>query len=184
MSLWRWLLTIVGYPLGGLLAITFFSTTDGPLAAGAAGLLAGAVLGTAQWLALRPRAGWWWIGVTAGGLGAGAALAILVVGTSTSTETLVAFGAVAGLALGLAQAAALRVSAWRGAVWAVTVSGTWALAWLISATVIVDESRGFVTFGLSGAAVVTVVGAFVLRALLGARPARSERAALASEVSA
>ncbi len=184
MSLWRWLLTIVGYPLGGLLAITFFSTSDGPLAAGGAGLLAGSVLGAAQWLALRPRARWWWIAVTAGGLGGGAAVAAVVVGTSTAIGSLIAVGAIAGLVLGLAQAAALGVAVWRGALWALTVSATWALAWLISATVIVDESRGFVTFGLSGAAVVTVVGGLVLRMILGPRPTRDERAALASEVSA
>lgn len=172
MSVWRWLATIVGYPLGGLLAIQFFSTTDGPAAAAAGGLVAGAVLGLVQWLALRPRVTAVWIAVTAGSLALGAAAGAALTGGATTVSALVGYGAVAGAALGLAQGIALRMTWWRIATWTATVSGTWAIAWLISAAVIVDEARGFITFGLSGAAVVTVVGALVLRGLLGARPAR------------
>ncbi len=172
MAIWRWLPTIVGYPLGGLLAIQFFSTTDGPLAAAAGGLLAGAVLGLVQWLALRPRVGAVWIAVTSGGIAIGAAVGTAVTAGATSAPALVLYGAVAGAFLGLAQGLALRVSWWRALVWLATISITWSIAWFISAAVIVDEARGFITFGLSGAAVVTLVGAFVLRALLGQRAAR------------
>lgn len=55
MSFLRWIPTIVGFPLGGLIAIQVASTTGGPGRAALAGLIAGALIGTAQWLALRPR---------------------------------------------------------------------------------------------------------------------------------
>lgn len=174
MSVWRWLATIVGYPLGGLLAIQCFSTTDGPAAAAGGGLLAGAVVGLAQWLALRPRAGALWIAVTSASLAVGAAIGTAVTGGMTSSTALVVYGAIAGAVVGLGQGFALRLAWWRLVTWTATVAGTWAIAWFISAAVIVDEARGFVTFGLSGAAVVTVVGALVLRGLIGPRPRRAE----------
>ncbi len=178
MSPLRWAATIVGFPLGGLAAIQLASTTAGPVSAALAGLIAGAVLGTAQWLALRPRIAAWWIAATAAGLSVGAAIATLVTGGATDLGSLVAFGAIAGAVVGIAQGTLL--GARRLALWAVTVSGSWALAWLITTLVIVDEQRGYVVFGLSGAAVATILTGLVLRLMLGARV----RPVRAAEVSA
>lgn len=178
MSPLRWAATIVGFPLGGLAAIQLASTTAGALSAALAGLIAGAVLGLAQWLALRPRITPWWIAATAGGLAIGAGLATLVTGGATDLGSLAVFGAIAGVVVGLAQGALL--GARRMAVWAVTVAGSWTLAWLITTLVIVDEQRGYVVFGLSGAAVATILTGVVLRLMLGARV----RAVRPTEVSA
>ena len=53
MSFKRWLPTFLGFPLGGLLAIQTVGSIHSPLSAAVAGALAGAVIGGAQWLALR-----------------------------------------------------------------------------------------------------------------------------------
>lgn len=177
MSVLRWLATIVSYPLGGLLAVQFASVTSGPAWAALAGILAGAVIGLAQWLALRPRVSAWWIAATAAGLSVGAAAGSAVIGGSVASPSLVVFGAIAGSAVGLAQAITLRAGILRSLAWVVTVGGTWAVAWFVTAAVIIDESRGFVVFGLSGAAIVTLVGALVLRLMLGARVRRVQAAA-------
>src|SRR5918994_2846500 len=51
----RWLPTFLGFPVGGWLVVQTFGSANGPVTAALAGLMAGAVIGTAQWLALRPR---------------------------------------------------------------------------------------------------------------------------------
>jgi hypothetical protein len=61
--------------------------------------------------------------------------------------------------------------------WAATVSGSWALAWIITKAVIIDEQKGFVTFGLSGALLATIATGVVLRIFLGRRAKKSDRAA-------
>ena len=76
---WAWPLAIlVGFPIGGLLANVIVGRVDSVGAALAGGLVAGAVIGTAQWLALRPLVPWIWAAATsigmAVGLAAGAAL--------------------------------------------------------------------------------------------------------------
>ena len=174
MSPLRWAATIVGFPLGGLAAITVASTTAGPLAAALAGLIAGAILGLGQWLALRPHVSPWWIAATALGLAAGGGIATAVTSAASDLGNLALFGAISGAAVGLAQGIVL--GARRIVVWLPTVSASWAAAWLITTLVIVDEQRGYIVFGLSGAALATVATGVVLRLLLGARPARERGA--------
>lgn len=179
MSALRWAFTIVAFPLGGLAAVQVGSTQVGFLSAALSGLVAGAVLGTAQWLALRPAVSAYWIAATAAGLAVGAGLGATVT-AQTSAGALVVYGLVAGAVTGAAQAALLRRGAAKAALWMLVVAASWAAAWFITAAVIVDEQRGYVTFGLSGAALVTVATGLTLRLMLGAR---APRAAVA-EVSA
>jgi hypothetical protein len=174
MSPLRWAATIVGFPLGGLAAITVASTTAGPAAAALAGLIAGAILGLGQWLALRPHVSVWWIAATSVGLAVGGAVATAVTSAGSDLGSLALFGAISGAAVGLAQGIVLGTN--RLLVWAPTVSIAWAAAWLITTLVIVDEQRGYIVFGLSGAALATIVTGLVLRLLLGARPARDRGA--------
>jgi len=168
LSFLRWIPTIVGFPIGGLLAIQVATATDGPGWAALAGLIAGAVIGTAQWLALRPRVTALWIPVTAAGMALGLAVAVLITRGATDLGSLALLGAVAGVIVGGAQTALLRKWAWP-----LVVGASWAAGWAISTLVIVDEQRGFATFGLSGAALVTVATGLALRGLLGRRPART-----------
>lgn len=172
MSPLRWALSIIGYPLGSLAAIQVASTTDGPALAAVAGLIAGTVLGTAQWLALRPAVSWRWILATALGLSAGAAAGAAVTSGADSVGSLVIYGAIAGAFTGLAQG--LVLGAKRVAPWVATVAGSWAIAWVITKAVIVDEQKGFVTFGMSGAVIATLATGLVLRAFLGARSRKTE----------
>jgi hypothetical protein len=169
MSPLRWIPTIVAFPLGGLLAVQVASTQSGFLFAALAGLIAGAVLGFAQWLALRPAVHPLWIVATSVGVGLGAGLGSLATASSTAAVGLVIFGAIEGAIVGAAQGMLLRRGILKAVGWMLVLSASWAVAWLITAAVIVDEQRGYVTFGLSGAALVTVVTGLVLRLMLGAR---------------
>jgi hypothetical protein len=176
MSPLRWALSIIGYPLGSLAAVQVASTTDGPALAAVAGLIAGLILGTAQWLALRPAVSWRWVVATAAGLSVGTALGAVVTGGADGVGSLVLYGAVAGAFVGVAQG--LVLGARRILPWALTVAGSWAIAWIVTKAVIVDEQKGFVTFGLSGAAIATLATGLALRAFLGAR--RSSAAPVAA----
>lgn len=181
MSPLRWAFSIIGYPLGSLAAIQVASTTSGPWLAALAGLIAGTVLGTAQWLALRPAVSWRWIPASAAGLALGTSLGAAVTGGADDLGSLVLYGAIAGAAMGIAQG--LILGARRIVPWAATVSGSWAIAWIITKAVIIDEQKGFVTFGLSGAAIATLATGIVLRLYLGKRDRTLAASAAAAEPS-
>ena len=53
MTLKRWLPTFLAFPLGGYLAYATVGSVTDPATAAVGGLLAGAVIGAGQWLALR-----------------------------------------------------------------------------------------------------------------------------------
>ena len=111
MTLKRWLPTFLAFPLGGLLAFETVGSATDPATAAAAGLLAGAVIGAGQWLALRDHGiDRRWPLVTAAAMAAGSALAAAATGSGTDTSDLVLTGAVAGAAVGAAQAAAPRLA--------------------------------------------------------------------------
>ena len=160
MTLKRWLPTFLAFPLGGLLAFETVGSVTDPATAAAAGLLAGAVIGVGQWLALRGEGvDRRWPLVTAAAMAAGSALAAAATGAGTDTADLVLTGALAGSAVGAAQAALLGRPQW-----AVVTAASWALAWLISAGVLAQQAdEGFVVFGSSGALVATVLTGLALR---------------------
>ena len=106
----------------------------------------------------------------------GTALGAVVTGGADGVGSLVLYGAVAGAFVGVAQG--LVLGARRILPWALTVAGSWAIAWIVTKAVIVDEQKGFVTFGLSGAAIATLATGLALRAFLGAR--RSSAAPVAA----
>jgi hypothetical protein len=167
MLLRRWLPTFLGFPLGGFLAIEVAEPIDSPARAALAGLLAGAVLGGAQWLALRSRGvGPRWAILTAAGMSAGSAAAAAVTDGGTTIATLMVAGLVTGLVVGAAQSSQIGRGPRVAATWTAVSGMTWALGWLVSANVIVDAERGYVIFGASGAILVTVATGLVLRRLL------------------
>ena len=168
MSFKRWLPTFLGFPLGGLLAIQTVGSIDSPLSAAAAGALAGAVIGAAQWLALRSsgiRA--LWIAVTSAALAAGSALTNVVTDAGTDGGELAVGGLIAGAAIGSAQGLVLDRGPKTAAVWTAVVSGSWCLGWLTTWAIGVDVERGYAVFGSSGAVVVTLLTGLALRRLLG-----------------
>jgi hypothetical protein len=159
MTLKRWIPTFLAFPLGGYLAFATIGSVDGPATAAAAGLLAGAVIGVGQWLALRDRVDARWAAVTAAAVTAGSAVAAVATGAGTETGDLVLAGLIAGAAVGAAQGVLLRSRAWAG-----VTAASWALAWLISSTVLAQQAdEGFVVFGSSGALVATLLTGLALR---------------------
>ncbi|WP_219816497.1 hypothetical protein [Arthrobacter sp. Y81] len=167
MSFLRWAPTFLGFPVGGWLAFQMAGSVTGPLTAALAGVIAGAVIGGAQWLALGRAAGWRWLAATTVGMGAGSALAAVATGAGTTTPALVMSGLVTGAVVGAAQGVVLRSGLRITAVWAATVSLSWALGWLATANVIVDAGNGYVAFGSSGALMAMAVTGLVLRRILG-----------------
>jgi len=163
MTLKRWLPTFLAFPIGGWLAIETVGSSADPLSAAAGGLLAGAVIGGAQRLALR--AGRRWIAVTAAATAAGAALSAVVTGSGTGLSDVMLAGLATGAAVGAAQAPLLGYGGRAAAAWTAVTAGAWSLGWLVTWNVIVDADRGHHMFGSSGALVATLITGLALRGL-------------------
>jgi len=150
---WAWPLAIMlGFPIGGLIANLTVGAVDSVGAALAGGLIAGAVVGAAQWLSLRRVVPWIWITATSLGMAAGLTLGAVLVDYSIDRVDLMLMGAMTGVVVGGLQAVVLARQGISGAAWwAVANPPAWALAWLVSSYVItknIDER--FTNFGASG----------------------------------
>ena len=168
MTFKRWLPTFLGFPLGGFLALATVGSLDGPVSAAAGGLLAGAVIGAGQWLALRSRGvGRRWIAFTAAAMAGGSALTAGVTGAGTEIPDVMLLGLVSGAAVGAAQSTLLARGPRVAAAWTAVTAAAWSLAWPVSATII-DLDRGWHVFGSSGALLVTALTGLVLRRVLAA----------------
>jgi len=148
-----WTAGFVAFFIGGALAMGVVGRVNDFGSALVGGMVAGAVIGTGQWLVARrllgnPQA---WIPATALAMGIGLAIGAWVVGYGTSLGELVLMGAITGIPLGAAQAYLLRdrlANAW---VWAAAVPLLWALGWTVSTFIGVDVDQQFAVFGASGA---------------------------------
>jgi hypothetical protein len=173
---WAWpLAALLGFPIGGYIANLTIGAVDsvGPALAG--GLIAGTVVGAAQWLALRQFVPWVWIAGTSVGMSAGLAIGAAAVDYSVDRADLMLMGAITGLGVGTLQALLLARHGFTGAVWwAVANPPTWAIAWLISSYVIsanIDER--FTNFGASGVLLYALVTAPLLAWLFRRRESRA-----------
>ena len=150
---WAWpLAALLGFPIGGYIANLTVGAVDSVGAAIAAGLIAGAVVGTAQWLALRQFVPWLWIAATSIGMSVGLAIGAAAVDYGIDRGELMLMGAVTGLVVGVLQALVLARQGFAGAAWWVAVNPpVWAIAWLISSYVIsANIEERFTNFGASG----------------------------------
>ena len=169
----------VAFPVAGL-AARAIGSIDGLMMAFAAGAIAGAVIGTAQWLVLRgigidAR----WILATAGGLAFGMSVGVATFGYGTGTADLVAVGAVSGLGIGIAQWPLLYGRMRTSAVWMPAIASLWALGWAVSTGAGVDlTSQRWSVFGIFGAVTVAVLSGALLWALR-LRSAAAPKAVLA-----
>jgi hypothetical protein len=169
-----WLLTAFSFPLGGLISITLGGTTNAPLTAAFGGLIAGAVIGTAQWLVLRTRnVTPWWIAASAGGLAVGNLAASFGATLFPALAMPAVFGLLAGAILALAQVGFIARTLKAAALWIVAVSGAWTLGWFVTSGVIVDAERGFAVFGISGAIPATAIMGAALTIMKLSRKASS-----------
>ena len=173
MNFKRWLPTFLGFPIGGYIATATVGSLHDPVSAAAGGLVGGAFIGGAQWLALRSRGMTRrWVGYTAAAMAAGSALAATLTGAGTEITDVMLWGLVTGAAVGAAQSALLARGARVSAAWTAITAAGWSLGWLVTSQVIVDIERGHHVFGASGALLVTLLTGLALRHLVAAaRPA-------------
>jgi hypothetical protein len=170
MTFKRWLPTFLAFPIGGYLALTTVGSLDGPVSAAAGGLLAGAVIGAGQWLALRSQGiGRRWVAYTGAAMAAGTALAAAVTGAGTELGDLMLTGAIAGAAVGAAQSTLLVRGGRASVAWTAVTAASWPLGWLATWAVVgINADRGFYVFGSSGALVVSVLTGLALRRMFAA----------------
>lgn len=163
----RWIPTFLSFPIGGLLAQFALGPINNFLSAAVSGAMVGAILGLSQWWALRPigvTIDWAW--ATAVSLMIASPIAGLVTEFETSVIALATWGLVAGVLVGLGQFLTQRRGFAKAGIWAVCVSATWALAWFISASVIVDAESSYAIFGSTGALAATTLLSFAINPLL------------------
>jgi hypothetical protein len=151
---WAWPVAIVvGIPIGGYAANLIVGKVDsvGPALAG--GLIAGAIIGAAQWWALRSLVPWAWIVATSVGMAAGLTAGAALVDYGISRGDLALMGAVTGLGVAGLQAVVLPLARRSGALlWVAVNVPAWALAWVVSSFVITKNVKEhFAIFGASGA---------------------------------
>lgn len=160
----RWMVTFVGFPLGGFAALLIVGPVDNPWAALAGGVITGAVLGAVQAWGLgtglgRATAVRWTVATTIGmtvGLWIGAA----AVGYATTLAALVVQGAVCGLAVGAAQAVVLRARLGRLAMaWPPALAVIWAIGWTVTTLGGIQVDQQFTVFGSFGAITVAALTA-------------------------
>lgn len=156
--LWLWPIAILlGFPIGGGVADLTVNGVDSVSAALLAGVIAGVIIGAAEWFALRRWVSWFWIPATSAGMAVGLASGAALVDYGTGHGDLAIMGAVTGIGVGVLQSMALVSSGHpiSGAIaWAVANPPAWALGWFVSSHVIsrnIDER--FPNFGASGALV-------------------------------
>jgi hypothetical protein len=161
---WAWpLALLLGLPIGGYAANLIVGKIDSVGAALIGGLIAGAIIGAAQWLALKSIVPWAWIVATSVGMAAGLTAGAALVDYGISRGDLMLMGAVTGLAVGGLQAVLLARRG-SGALWWVLVNPpAWALAWLVTTFVITaNVKEHFAVFGASGALVFALLTWLVL----------------------
>src|SRR6266511_3375142 len=143
-----WLLWTAGFlafPIAGLAAQAATGRINDVGSALVGGLVAGAVIGTGQWLVARrllgdPRA---WIPVTAVAMGIGLVVGAWVVSYGTSLSELALMGFITGIPIGAAQAYLLRDR--------LANALLWALGWMVTTAGGIDVDRQYAVFGAYGA---------------------------------
>jgi hypothetical protein len=171
---WAWPVAIlVGFPIGGYAANLIVGKIDSIGAALLGGLIAGAIIGAAQWLALRSLNPGQWLVATSVGMAAGLAAGAALVDYGIGRGDLALMGAVTGLAVGGLQACLLARRGSGALWWFVINPPAWAVAWLITTFVITrNVKEQFTNFGASGALVFALLTWLVLTYLF--RPNESE----------
>jgi hypothetical protein len=174
-NLKAWLLWTAGFlafPIGGALATALVGRINDVGSALVGGMVAGAVIGTGQWLvARRLLDAQTWIPATALAMGIGLMVGGWAVGYGTSLGELALMGAITGIPLGVAQAYLLRdrlANAW---VWAAAMPILWALGWTVTTAGGIDVDQQFAVFGAYGAITFMALSGILLDRLRAATPA-------------
>jgi len=166
------MLTFLGFPLGGLLALVVVGSMEGLVSGALGGALAGAVIGAAQWLVLRRylRVGPEWVLATALGVAIGDGLGALLTGAGTGIGALIIIGLATGVAVGLLQwGVFLRGRLLRASLWVPVVAIAWPVGWTVTWAFGIDVERGYFVFGASGALVFAAVTGLAMLLMLRGR---------------
>ena len=162
----RWLIAIIGFPIGGYIGHMIGGPAATVPAAMISGLIAGAIIGAGQGVALgilRPQALALWVGASAIGLGVALAAVTAAIGQIDTQAEAIALGAISGLALGAGQAAVLMrervANAW---IWIIASGAAWAVGWAVTSGIGVALASGWPVYGLSGALVSQIITGVVL----------------------
>ena len=172
----RWMVSFLGFPLGGFAALALAEPVDSAGNALIGGLITGIVLGAVQGWALRAnrRRLIAWTIATAVGLSAGLGLGAWLVDYQTSIGDLALQGAVTGAFVGLAQAILLRRRTQALAlIWPLCLAGAYALGWVVTTAGGIAVEDQFTTFGAYGALTVAALTS-VLPVVLSGRPTDTE----------
>jgi hypothetical protein len=158
-----WAATLLAFPLAGLAGRAVAGPVDSTWTAVLAGLVAGLVIGAAQWLALR-RIGidTRWILATAGGLAVGLGLGFAIFGYGETVSDMWIVGAMSGLGVGIAQWPLLHGLVNGSIAWIPASAAAWALGWTVTTAIGVDPDDRWAVPGLSGAATATLLLGAVL----------------------
>jgi hypothetical protein len=166
-----WLAGFLSFPIAGVAAGAVVGRIDDAGSALLGGLVAGAVIGTGQWLvARRLLDAQTWIPATAVAMGVGLLVGAWVVGYGTSLGELALMGFITGIPLGAVQAYLLRdrvASAW---VWAAAMPLLWALGWTVTTAAGIDVERQYAVFGSLGAITFMALSGVLLDRLRAAAP--------------
>jgi len=172
-----WLLWTAGFlafPIAGALATAVTGRINDFGSALVGGMVAGAVIGTGQWLvARRLLDAQTWIPATALAMGIGLGVGAWVVGYGTSLGELALMGAITGIPLGAAQAYLLRERVANAWVWAAAVPLLWALGWTVTTAGGIAVDHQFAIFGAYGAITFMALSGILLDRLRAATPTAS-----------
>ena len=171
---WRfwlfWVFAFLGFPIAGLLANLVGSVTT-PARAILAGLIAGAVLGLIQWLALKSRLPLlpvWWVVATSAGMAVGLAISTALLGSETAGSELLWRGVITGVSIGAAQFIVLQrvLPLPQSLVWIGVVGLVWALGGFVTRSAGIDLSPKWSVFGASGALTFQLVSGLAIYFML------------------
>jgi hypothetical protein len=159
-------LSLVAFPLAGLLGWSIGGHVDGVGPALLGGALTGAGVGLVQWWFLNRDLGVspLWIPATAVALAVGLTVGAAVVDYETTTASLAIMGAISGAAVGVAQSLFLRdrFSLWQ--VWALGMPALWALGWVVTDAAGIDVGNQFTVFGAYGSIVFGILAGLLMAA--------------------
>src|SRR5215210_9074131 len=165
------MLTFLGFPVGGVLALLLVGSIDGAADGALGGAAAGVGIGGAQWLVLRGRLGMTplWIAATALGLALGDGVGAALTGVGTTIGDLLVTGLISGVAVGLLQGMLLGRRVQVGGLWTLVVALAWPLGWTVTWAIGVDVERVYAVFGSSGALVFAAITGATMTLILRSR---------------
>lgn len=170
---WRWAAVALAFPIAGLIGGTIGGPVDALGAALLGGVVTGAGLGAAEWLAAKDMLGRWpaWVGASAIGYGLGLAAGAALVGYETDLGSLAAMGAISGLVLGGAQGLVLAAQGRRrfAMAWAAAMPALLAAGWSVTTLGGIDVDQQFTVFGAFGAVTFMVLSGLLLARFMPAR---------------